>query len=52
MNKNYKITIKELSEEIRISTRAVEKNIEKLKHAGKIVRVGSDKAGYWKITNR
>lgn len=46
---NAQITIKELAEQLGISTRAVEKNISKLKMDGKIERIGADKGGHWKI---
>jgi len=43
------ITIKELAEQLKISTRAIEKNISKLKAENRIERIGSDKGGHWKI---
>ncbi|WP_410522724.1 HTH domain-containing protein [Pedobacter sp. BS3] len=46
---NARITIKELAEQLNISTRAVEKNIAKLKTIGILERIGSDKGGHWKI---
>lgn len=50
ITKNKHITIKELSENVRISTTAVDKNIAKLKKEGIIKRVGPAKGGYWEIT--
>ncbi len=47
---NPTITITELNKIIGISTTAIENNIKKLKNKGLIKRIGSDKAGYWKIT--
>ena len=49
---NAQITIKELSEQLKISTRAIEKNISKLKTENRIERVGSDKGGRWKIIEK
>ncbi len=49
MEKNNEITILELSKEIVLSTRAIEKSIAKLKEKGLIKRVGSAKGGYWKV---
>lgn len=46
---NAQITIKELAEQLNISTRAVEKNLANLKTAGLIERIGGDKGGYWKF---
>lgn len=46
---NNQVTIQEMAEKAGISTRAVEKNLEKLK-AGKILeRTGSDTAGFWAL---
>lgn len=46
---NTQITIKELAEQLKISTRAIEKNIAKLKAENRLERIGGDKGGYWKI---
>jgi fido (protein-threonine AMPylation protein) len=51
MEENPHITIVELSKQLHISDRAVKNNINKLRAAGIISRVGSDKTGYWKINN-
>lgn len=49
IQENPKISKRAMSEAIDISTTAIDKNINKLKEKGLIVRVGSDRAGYWKI---
>jgi fido (protein-threonine AMPylation protein) len=49
---NSQITIKELAEQLKISTRAIEKNISKLKTVNRIERIGSDKGGHWKIIEK
>jgi len=46
---NLEISAKELSKKLDISQRAVEKNIAKLKQAGSLKRIGSDKGGRWLI---
>lgn len=46
---NQNVTISEMAMNIRISERAVEKNIQKLKEKGFLVRVGSERSGYWKV---
>ena len=46
---NPNITIKEISDIIKISSRAIKKNILKLKEENKLKRVGSSKGGYWKV---
>ncbi|HMP29239.1 MAG TPA: HTH domain-containing protein [Saprospiraceae bacterium] len=47
--KNPKVTIKELSEILRISNRAIEKNISKLKSSGILKRLGSKNGGIWEV---
>jgi ATP-dependent DNA helicase RecG len=49
---NNAITISELSEEIGISTRAIEKQIAKLKEANLIRRVGASMGGHWEVIDR
>lgn len=49
MKENPEITIADLAEKMSISTRAVEKNIAKLKIADKIERIGTRQSGVWKI---
>jgi ATP-dependent DNA helicase RecG len=46
---NSEITINELSEELNISTTAIEMNIAKLKAKGLLKRVGPDRGGYWQV---
>jgi len=48
LSDNY-ITIKEMAEKIKISETAIQNNLSKLKTAGIIARIGSDKSGYWKV---
>ena len=47
---NPKLTAKEIAIKRGISSRAVEKQIQKLKEQGKLQRKGSTKAGYWEVT--
>lgn len=49
---NPRITAKELSEIIGINIRSTKKNMDKLKVKGLLKRVGSDKKGYWQITDK
>ncbi|MGB0879288.1 MAG: RNA-binding domain-containing protein [Polaribacter sp.] len=49
LKKNQKITIPKLSKELNISTRAIEKQLEKLKTQKRLERIGATKGGYWKI---
>ena len=47
-----KVTIKELSTKIGISTSAIEKNIKNLKENGVLKRVGSTKSGRWEVVGK
>lgn len=51
MLNNKCITTSMLMEILKISERAIRKNIKILKDKGLIERVGSNKVGYWKINN-
>ena len=46
---NSNITAKELSEALKISVPMVTKHIRELKENKKIIRIGSNKNGYWKV---
>ncbi|TKY91836.1 MAG: winged helix-turn-helix transcriptional regulator [Candidatus Methanomarinus sp.] len=46
---NDRITIPELAETIGVTTRSIERNIQNLQQNGKLVRIGPDKGGHWKI---
>lgn len=52
VRENQEVTIEELASKIGITTRSIERNILKLKEEGKLERIGSDKGGYWKITEK
>lgn len=43
------LTTQEISQELGISTRAVEKQIRSLKEAGRLKRMGSRKSGWWEV---
>ncbi len=49
ITQNNKITAKKISELLNISLSTAKRKLKKLKEEGLIVRVGSDKTGYWKI---
>jgi ATP-dependent DNA helicase RecG len=51
ITENQNITIPEMANKLQLSTRAIEKQMAKLKSKGVVNRVGSDKDGYWIITN-
>lgn len=47
---NPKVTANEMIKATGLSRRGVEYKLEKLKDTGKIKRIGSTKAGYWKVS--
>ena len=49
IEKNNKISAKQLSKLFSVSDRTIERDIEKLKAENKIIRIGGSKDGYWKI---
>lgn len=49
---NRFITIKELSQSLKISNLSVYRNIRKLKAIGVLKRVGPDKGGHWEIIEK
>ena len=52
MHEDKYLSSKKISEAIGISSRAVEKQIAKLKQDGYLKRIGSPKAGYWEIIGK
>ena len=52
MQKNNTITMKELSVELNLTQRAIEKQVAKLKNEKKIQRVGSARKGHWEVLNK
>ncbi len=49
IKKSPAVTIPEMSKEIGVTERSIERNIEKLKKEGKLKRIGPDKGGHWEI---
>ena len=47
-----KITTKKLADALDLSTRAIEKQLSKLKDQGVLERIGSDKGGEWKVIGK
>lgn len=52
INRNNKISKRELVDIIKLSKTAIDNNIEKLKELGILERVGSDRGGHWKILRK
>ena len=51
LKQNPKFTIKELAQILDLTTRAIEKQMAKLKKANKILRVGSARKGHWEVVD-
>jgi len=49
IRENSHITIAELTEEVGVTSRSVERNIKKLQNDGVLRRVGSARGGYWEV---
>lgn len=49
INRNNKISKRELGEEVQLGKTSIDNNIEKLKDLGILERIGSDRGGSWKI---
>ncbi len=52
IQKNNQILLKELAEMLKVSTRTIRRDIEKLKKMNRLKRIGAEKGGHWKITNK
>ena len=46
------LTIAEIAGALAISTRAVEKNIARLKKKGSLIRIGPDRGGEWQVVQK
>jgi predicted HTH transcriptional regulator len=51
MKENPEITIPMMAESLRLTTRAIEKNVARLQAKGVVKRIGPDKGGHWKVLN-
>jgi len=49
LKENNKLSAQELSVHLKVSSRTIQRDLDKLKVNGKIERVGSEKNGHWKI---
>jgi len=50
IQKNPKISRKELADEIKINQSAIQKHLKKLKQEGLLKRVGPAKGGHWEVS--
>jgi ATP-dependent DNA helicase RecG len=49
LKESPELTIGELSENIDVTSRTIERNIKKLQEDGFLKRIGSDKSGHWEV---
>jgi len=49
LRKTPEISVRKLSELLSVSDKTIKRDLEKLKDQQKIVRIGSNRKGYWKI---
>ncbi len=49
IKKNSQITIFEMVEKIGVSQRSIERNLKKLQSENRLMRIGADKGGSWKV---
>jgi ATP-dependent DNA helicase RecG len=49
IKKNNQVLLKDLAKNLKVSTRTIRRDIEKLKKINKLKRIGSEKGGHWKI---
>lgn len=49
LSKNAKLTVPNMAQHLGLTTRAVEKQLAKLKEEGRLRRVGPNKGGHWQI---
>ena len=52
IKQNPRISAREISEKIKLSSRAIEKQINNLKKEGLLERIGPDKGGYWRVIEK
>ena len=50
--KDTRISAKALAEKLGVSSRTIEKQLAKLKAAGKLNRIGAAKGGSWQVNNK
>ena len=52
ISENPSMPIPQIADKLGLTTRAIEKNIAKLKQKGLLKRIGPAKGGYWKIVKK
>jgi Fic family protein len=49
LDHNHSMTIAELAKNLGLSTRSIERNLQKLQKEGRLRRIGPQKGGYWEV---
>jgi DNA-binding Lrp family transcriptional regulator len=49
ISENSNTKYEDISKQLNLPRRTVAREIRKLREQGKIIRIGSDKAGHWKV---
>jgi predicted HTH transcriptional regulator len=49
LDHNHAMTIAELAKTLGLSTRSMERNLQKLQKEGRLRRIGPQKGGYWEV---
>ncbi len=49
LDHNHVMTIAELAKALGLSTRSIERNLQKLQKEGRLRRIGPQKGGYWEV---
>ena len=52
IEKNEQISTVKIANQLNVTKRTILRDIEKLKQQNKLIRIGSEKTGYWKINNK
>lgn len=49
LGENPHMTLPELADTLNLSSRAIDKQVKKLKETGQLERIGARKSGYWQV---
>ncbi|WP_243348766.1 HTH domain-containing protein [Parabacteroides sp. FAFU027] len=49
IKQHKQISAAQIAEQLSVSNRTIERDIEKLRMSGMLKRIGSDKGGYWEV---
>ena len=52
IKRNNQISAKQIAIQLSVTDRTIERDIEKLKKQGKLLRIGNEKSGHWEVKVR